>query len=234
MGFNIPADVIAGAKREVEVDDAEAGRTGGHLAKQGGREGVDAGKGQSAAACWVEPDVRRAYLAGSEMGPAHKTHVVVEEQVALGGPVADEQQSLTRLMSSGKLPQVDIAHDVYVMDEDVFSSGEKRLRLFESAASVKQLLTFVADGDVYAEVAVCLKIIDYLTSEMMHIDDDSPSTGTFDSFDRSLQQRLSTHLDQSLGSCVGERFEARAQSGCKNHGLHHCSFFVWRWGGRME
>ena len=120
------------------------------------------------------------------------------------------------------------------MDEDVFSSGEKRLRLFESAASVKQLLTFVADSDVYAEVAVCLEVIDYLPSEMMHIDDDSPSTGTFESFDCSLQQRLSTHLDQGLGSCVGERFEARAQSGCKNHGLHHCSFFVLRWGGRIE
>ena len=129
---------------------------------------MDAREGQHPAGGRVDAGIRRTDLARGEIGPSYQPHVVIEQQVALGFPVAYKE----RCQGAGapgveECGDVKIGEYVDVVDEETaFRGHEKTAGMENASAGLEQTARLVGDRDLHAEV-VLRKIRDYLLGEMM-------------------------------------------------------------------
>ena len=93
--------------------------------------------------------------------------------------------------------------------------------MLDATAGFEQLAALVADAHIDTEALLGGEIVYNLVGEMVHIDDHAGEPGLLEPQDDTLDERLASHLDQRLGHGIGQWFEARTQSGGKNHCLHH-------------
>ena len=73
--------------------------------------------------------VGTAHFSRLRVCPPHEAHLVVEEQVAVGGALGDEQGNVMLVVGGKQLQKVCVAQDVNIVDEDGRGWGEEVLRL---------------------------------------------------------------------------------------------------------
>src|SRR5207245_9898641 len=91
--------------------------------------------------------------------------------------------------------------------------------LFQPAASIQQRL-LARDRNPHAEVVVGFQVFHNHVGEVMHVDDHLANSKVIQTRERDLQQGAAADFHQRLGTTVGKRPQARAQTGGQNHGFH--------------
>src|SRR5437899_5196398 len=95
---------------------------------------------------------------------------------------------------------------------------------FQAAAGVEKQIVFAGDFDVHAEIVFGLQIADDHVREVMEVDDDFADAEGAQAGKSDFEQRATVDFNESLGTSVGERAEARAETGSENHGFHRGAF----------
>ena len=235
---------MCGARLKVEVDDSESVGEFVHHLKQSWRQCVYSGESIHTALLGVEVGIRASHFTRFDVGPSHKLHVVIEEQVALGLTPTDKQYSIDSTTTIGfftlhsslftspfgfftsrsnlvELAQIDIAKNIYIVNEYRSSGIEQWCSLLDAASGFEQSGSFVRYADIEPEVIIVFKIVDYLLGKVMHVDYNTVNASRSKIHDDALNERLTPYPHQSFRHCVGERFKACAQSSRENHCLHH-------------
>ena len=83
--------------------------------------------------------VGAAHFSRLRVCPPHEAHFVVEEQIAVGGALGNEQGDVVVAVGGEQLLKVCVAQDVDIVDEDGGGWGEEVLCLLKSSAGVKEL-----------------------------------------------------------------------------------------------
>ena len=222
------------AHGEVEVDDAKLIGEAFHQWEQTGREAVNARKGihiqrfaMLRKPCTTYIFVRTLHLARLDILPTHESHGIVEEQVALGLALADQQDGIfVSLMLTGKPTVVYIVEDVDIMQQDRRLVTEQRLGLLQSTTGLQQLVGLVTETNQRG-IVLPSDIVDNLLSKMVDIDDEAVVALRLQLADVPLQQGLATYRHQCLGHRVSQGLQSGAQSCSENHGLLHTAGSVW-------
>ena len=117
--------------------------------------------------------IGRLDFARLDVLPAHEVHGIVEEQVALGLALADQQHGiLVRLMLTGEPVVIDIVEDIDIMDEDGLRIAEKVLGVFQSSTRLEQLACLVAE--MHQRSIVLLRhIVTDLLGKVVDVDDEA-------------------------------------------------------------
>ena len=238
---------MCGARLQIEVDNTKAVGEFVHHLKQTWRQCVYSGKGIHSAFLRVEFGIRASHFARLDVGPSNKPHVVIEEQIALGLAPTDKQYGIDSIYSITsirfftlhsslftsffgfftsrsypvELAKIDIAKNIYIVNEYRSSRVEQWCCLLYAASCFEQSGSFVRNADVESEVIIVFKIVDYLPGKVMHVDYNTVNASRSKIQDDALNERLTPYPHQSFRHCVGERFKACAQSSRENHCLHH-------------
>ena len=186
---------MVGAGLEVEVHDGEAVAETVPVegVEDGRRHQVDAGEGELAAAVRVNVGERAAHLPRRDVGPSLQPVVFVKKEIPLRFPLAHHQRGqCPGPMLLPKPPQVQIADNVHVMDEERFvipgspvipgasvipgltgnlSLQEQRRRVLDSPACLAEEIPLVGNGDAGTKV-VGMKIMDDLVGEVVDVHHD--------------------------------------------------------------
>src|SRR6266581_5914146 len=119
---------------------------------------------------------------------------------------------------------IDHAEHIDVMQKKWFvptSIFEKEPRSFLEAATGIEQSFFTRDFNPHVEVVVLPQIIDNHVGKVMHVDDHFTNPEPRQTTKRDLQQRMTSHLDESFGTIVGKRAKTGAQARSQNH-CPHC------------
>ena len=178
--------------------------------------------------------IGRLDFARLDVLPAHEVHGIVEEQVALGLALADQQYGiLVRLMLTGEPAVIDIVEDIDIMDEDGLLVAEEVLGVFQSPTRLEQLARLVAE--MHQRSIVLLRhIVADLLGEVVDVDDETVVALGLQLTDVPFQQGLATHWNERFGHGVRQRFQSCAKACSQNHCLFHfasniCVMFCSRW-----
>ncbi len=101
--------------------------------------------------------------------------------------------------------------------------SEKPCGLLQAAACIQQNL-FAGKFNVHAKISRGFHGIDHHVSIVMDIDNYVLNAKFTQAGKRDFQHGASGNLYQRLGAIVGERAQARAQSGGQDHGFHLGAF----------
>ena len=182
---------------------------------------MDTSEGQFLTCLWIEVRVGWAYFSSFHVRPTHKSHVIIEKQVAFCFALAYKEQCVALPLMGIKRLQVYIANDIYIVNQDVGGGQKEMGSLFQSTSRIKQVLRFVAYGYLHAEVIIGLKIVYNGLRKVVNVYHHAFNSASFQPFNGALQQSFTTNLNQSLGYAVGKRFKSCSQTCRKNHSLHH-------------
>jgi len=160
--------------------------------------------------------------------------MLVEEQKARGGAFLDGEsgEGLAGAMGLFHAREIDGADHVDVVEEDggvgigigvgiVFE--EEVSGVLEASAGVEQIF-LVRDVDLHAEVVAGGEVSGELVCEVMGVDDDVVNAEFAEASESDFEQGAAVEFDEGLGAVVGERTEAGAKSGGKDHGFHEVGF----------
>lgn len=220
--FLLPSDECPlVAVLQVEVNDAE---TLGHRfqkGEDGWPQDMYTTESQPLALRRVKSLIGTAHLARIDVGPTVENHLIVEEQIALGGATAHQQECIGRTLGIVLVCEIEIAQYVDIMYQDGTLGVEERQCLPDATTRLEQSGGLIADTDVESEIAVLMQVVDNLLRKVVHIDDDALITSSLELMDDMPKKRLSPHPDECLGHRVGQGLEARPESGCEYHSLFH-------------
>ena len=153
-----------------------------------------------------------------DVDPSHETLLTVEDEITLGLAPGYEKCGASHLvrhatrgaddLSVGTIEfvEIEIAQNVYVVNEDRRRGIEKRSSLLQPPARLQQHVALIGDADVNTEIVVGVEIIYNLVGKMMHVDNNAVETCITEFLYDMFQQRLSPYSDQSLRHTVGQRF----------------------------
>ena len=119
-----------------------------------------------------------------------------------------------------EVAQIEVGENIGIVHKERLITTEPFTRLQYSATGVEQQAALVADVDIHAKAVVFSHIINDFLTEVMHIDYYIIKTMLHQILNHAPEHRLPRNLHKSLGSVVGERAEARAESGSKYHCFH--------------
>ena len=209
---------------QVEVDDGERAALPQrvvHKAEDGGREQVDAGKGQLPVSARQSGG---ADFPGLLVCPSAQAEGVVEEEVSRGRALAHEESGFspapTVRVDEGA--EVGVGQDVGVVHQERLVPVQEGAGVEDASAGVQQEGALVADVDVQPEVPVGVEEVDDLLPTVVDVDGDVPEAGILQFQDNPLEERDAGHGHQGFGHLVGEGAEACAQPCGKYQGFH-CS-----------
>src|SRR6266566_8182189 len=158
--------------------------------------------------------------------PAAKLKLLVEQQVARSLAILYGQcgESLTFCMKLHHAAEINRADDIHIMQNEglLKPAGilkEKPGGFFQAPASIQQDL-LARDFNAHAEVIVDFQIFEKKIGKVMDVDDYLADPKGAQTAERDLEQRAAGDFHQRLGTTVGERAEARAETGGEDHGFH--------------
>ena len=113
-------DIGAGADGEVELDDRELARPLLHPIEDLGRHHMDASEGILVVLIGVEIGIEGFHLARGMVAPAAELVLPVEQQVAGGLPLADQQrgQGFPLRMMLVELLEIDVGENIDVVHQE--------------------------------------------------------------------------------------------------------------------
>ena len=119
-----------------------------------------------------------------------------------------------------EVAQIEVGENIGIVHKERLITTEPFTRLQYSATGVEQQAALVADVDIHAKAVVFSHIINDFLTKVMHIDYYIIKTMLHQILNHAPEHRLPGNFHKSLGAVVGERSEARAESGGKNHCFH--------------
>ena len=213
-----------GGEMEIHGNDGE-GAFLGHLGENAWRKDVNATEGE-----------RMDRLRGDDPlgfcidATAAEPAMLVEEKVTRGVSLLNGQggECVVFDVKADHARKIDGAKDIDVVDDEGLLRAfaglqEKPSGFFEAAASVEQNL-LAGDFNAHAEVAIGLEVFDDFVCEVMDIENDLADAKGTQAAEGELKEGTAADSDQRFGAVVGERTQARAQTGGENHGLHLLCF----------
>ncbi len=99
---------------------------------------------------------------------------------------------------------------------------------FEAAARIEQEVVLAGDFDAHAEVVVGFQVGDDHVGEVVNVDDGFGDAKGAQAGEINFEERAGIDFDEGLGTRVGERAEARAETGGEDHGFHERTSGEWR------
>lgn len=214
--MHLETDMGVRCSAEIEIDDGEFGRPCGHGTYGSGGNNMYAGEGVEGQSVDVHP--LRLHISRGGVGPCEQTAIGTTNEIARGAAVGGEQGGLVEgVVALAESTQVNVVEDIDVMNEEWNVGRQERGCLLDGSPCVEELLSFITDTDVDAEV-VGVQVTDNLFGEVMDVDHNVRKTSGFESLELVGEEGFSTQGNESLGHRVGERLQACAESGSEDQG----------------
>ena len=162
------------------------------------------------------------HLPGTLVYPARQAAIGIEEQVSGCDTLLGEECGigLVTTVIIVEVAQIEVGENIGIVHKERLITTEPFTRLQYSATGVEQQAALVADVDIHAKAVVFSHIINDFLTEVMHIDYYIIETMLHQILNHATEHRLPGNFHKSLGAVVGERSEARAESGSKYHCFH--------------
>ena len=84
------------------------------------------------------------------------------------------------------------------MNQDWHCGIEELAGMLDAATCIEQLATLVTDADIETKIVIVLKILDYLSGEMMHVHHNACEPGIMQTRNDTPQEGLTPHFDERL------------------------------------